>query len=155
MFHVRWQYLHQMVMWVMWTNPWYNFICKELKNIAVTNMIHDLFLEKQHGDTWNIRWITSTFLATWIWYSNRSCNKKKTVHEIYHCGICISGACFTKGLWAYHSNLKQICVVLTCKNNDQIMPQFCTCHNSSAVVVCVKLGMIGSIELKWKSNDFS
>ena len=46
---------------------------------------------------------------------------------------------FTKALWDFTSNLfKKICCS-DIKTNDPITTQFCTCHDSSAVMTCAKL----------------
>ena len=49
-----------------------------------------------------------------------------------------TGNHFTDILRAHHWNLVKICYTRL-KTNDQIRLQFCTCHNSSAVVACANL----------------
>ena len=50
-----------------------------------------------------------------------------------------SGTHSTNGLWAYTSNLENILHALKFHYNDPIRLQFCTCHDSWAVVACAKL----------------
>ena len=56
--------------------------------------------------------------------------------DIYSAGGL--GVHFTKGLWAHNWNFVNIYITLL-EKNDQARLQFCTCHNSSAVVTCADL----------------
>ena len=56
---------------------------------------------------------------------------------------------FTNGLYAYSLNLY---------SNDSVRSQFCTCHDSSAVMTCAKLGpdqiMIFQVKVTWIFTRF-
>ena len=45
----------------------------------------------------------------------------------------------TKGLWFHYWNLTKILFALNFNCNVPIWSQFCTCHDSSAVMTCAKL----------------
>ena len=51
------------------------------------------------------------------------------------------GANITESLWAHNPNfvVKKITCLFHSENDHQIRPQFCTCHDISAVVTCVNL----------------
>ena len=57
------------------------------------------------------------------------------------CFDFISKMQFRKCWWAHNSNLHMIWYICCCymKNVEEIRPQFCTCHDSWAVVTCANL----------------
>ena len=46
---------------------------------------------------------------------------------------------FTTGLWTFNKNLMKMIFYSNFSNKDPIMSQFCTCHDSWAVMACAKL----------------
>ena len=69
---------------------------------------------------------------------------------------------FIKGFWAHNPNLIKIHEkknkwnkIHQIKDNDQARSQFCTCHESSAVVTCAKLLLDWFIGIKIWAKGFS
>ena len=62
-----------------------------------------------------------------------------TCIPIDHTDIFVSGAQFRKGLWAHVSNLSKNTCCFHLQIENQFRSQWCTCHNSSAVVTCANL----------------
>ena len=61
---------------------------------------------------------------------------------------------FTNSLWI-HNRFCNMCVTLMWENDGQIRSQFCTCHDSSAVVACAKLLSDWIIRIEITTNNFS
>ena len=79
---------------------------------------------------------------------------------IYHIKIILTwwlGTRITNTLWAYHSYIVKMMCWSYMTNNDPIRPQFCTCHDSSAVMACAKLwpDRINRNEYHKFSQDFN
>ena len=61
---------------------------------------------------------------------------------------------FTKLLWFHNPNLGNICAAIIWKYWDQIRSQFCTCHDSWAVVTCANMCPECVVKIVIKAKSF-